>query len=1087
MASNQFITNEKKLLAEIVENIIPSTENLYFLVGFFYFSGFKRLYKGIEDKNLRILIGMAVEKDIFNKVKQYEILAENSNSRGETKENFYNSFVEIFNETDFFDSESKIEAFKVFLGKIQDGSLEIKKTIHPNHAKLYLFENSEEHDQGGTFPGTLITGSSNLSISGLESQNEVNIVSRDENFYNEGKELFDRLWISAIEVISKNTQDEFWVKVIKKIWYEKLPKPYLIYIRVLDEYFSTKPAVRLRLPSEITDGQYIDLKYQIEAIQRAIQVIKKHNGVLVADVVGLGKSIIASVVAHNLNYKTVVIAPPHLKQQWEDYRFEFNYNAKIYSSGKIEQALIENEDEEEKLIIIDEAHKYRNEKTIDYGYLHRLCQGNKVALLTATPFNNKPQDIFAMIKLFQIPSRSTIQTVDNLSHQFRFLIREYENIQKEQKEKSAPQEELKKRIETIAKRIRDILDPLVIRRSRIDLEEIDEYWEDLQKQDIMFPEVLPPELLSYELGELTDTYQETLLKIAPPNKGGFIGARYKPATYLKNPDEHAKQIKEEFGDTNLFTQSQINLAKFMKRLLVSRFESSVYAFRSTLNAMIKSSETVLRWYNELGNVPIYKKGTLPDIDSLNVASGEDIDPELRDILLEEELEEDRAKGLYLLPAEDLKKQFHKDLVADIQLLTSIRNEWFEANPKSDDPIYRDPKLESIRKQLQLKLTDEPDRKIVIFSEYADTVNHLYENLKDDIRIFRYTSKHSSKTNKRIIRQNFDAGVKNQKYKYDVLVATDAISEGINLNRAGLVINYDIPYNPTRVIQRVGRINRVNKKVFDELYIYNFFPTATGESEIRKKEITTLKMQMIQAILGEDTRVLTPDGDVQSYFREQYRREWQAQEEKSWDTDYRKELNRIKRNEPELLNAARKIPKRTRIGRTEKKEQSGVILYGKKAGESAFKIGSGTAPEDVSAIGVESAFALFKASPQEEAQEVSVSFEKIYQNVKTHLFTRRERVRKNQGIVQALEMIKALKQVKPEHKDYLKDLETVISELDALPDRFAKQVRAIDSENLDESIRELTKQVPHTYLVKTIKRARSIEEGQESIILAEELV
>lgn len=1087
MSSNQFITNEEVLMSEIVEDIIPSTKNLYFLVGFFYFSGFERLYKSIQDKHLRILIGMAVEKDIFNKVKQYEILAENSNSRGEIKEDFYNSLVEIFNETDFFDSEEKTEAFRVFLEKIQDGSLEIKKTLHPNHAKLYLFENSDEHNQGGSFPGTLITGSSNLSISGLESRNEVNIVSRENHFYDEGKELFDKLWETAVDVVSDSTKDEFWIKVIKKIWFEKLPKPYLVYLRVLDEYFSTKTDARLRLPSEITDGQYIDLKYQIEAIQRAIQVIKKHNGVLIADVVGLGKSIIASVIAHNLNYKTVIIAPPHLKHQWEDYRYDFNYNAKVYSSGKIEQALEENDDDEEKLIIIDEAHKYRNEKTIDYGHLHRLCQGNKVALLTATPFNNKPQDIFAMIKLFQIPSRSTIQTVDNLSHQFRYLIREYKNIQKEQKEKSTPEHELKKRIEAVAKHIRDILDPLVIRRSRIDLEEIDEYWNDLQKQDITFPEVLPPELLSYDLEELTDTYEETLFKIAPPNEGGFIGARYKPATYLKNPDEHAKQIKKEFGDTNLFTQSQINLAKFMKRLLVSRFESSVFAFRSTLNSMIQSSETVLRWYNELGKVPIYKKGTLPDIDSLNAASGEDIDPELRDILLEEELEEDRAKGLYPLPAEDLEEQFLTDITADIELLTSIRDEWFEDNPKSDDSIYRDPKLDSIRKELQLKLTSEPTRKIVIFSEYADTVNHLYKNLKDDLSIFRYTSKYSTKTNKRIIRQNFDAGVKNQKDTYDVLVATDAISEGVNLNRAGLVINYDIPYNPTRIIQRVGRINRVNKKVFEELYIYNFFPTATGESEIRKKEITTLKMQMIQAILGEDTRVLTPEGDIQSYFREQYRKEWQAQEEKSWDTDYRKELNRIERDQPDLIEHARQIPKRTRIGRTEKKDQSGVILYGKKAGESAFKIGAGPDAENVSAVGVESAFALFQAKPEEDAQEVSESFEQIYQNVKTHLFTRRERVRKDQGIVQALEMIKALKQVKPEHGDYLKDLEMMISELDALPDRFAKQVRGIDSENLDKDIQALKKEVPHSYLIKTIRRARSIAEGEETIILAEELV
>ena len=100
-------------------------------------------------------------------------------------------------------------------------------------------------------------------------------------------------------------------------------------------------------------------------------------------------------------------------------RYNFDFNAKVYGSGSIEKALEEETDDEEKLIIVDEAHKYRNEKTKDYANLHRLCQGNKVILLTATPYNNAPKDIFSMIKLFQIPAKSTIRTVSNLSYSFR--------------------------------------------------------------------------------------------------------------------------------------------------------------------------------------------------------------------------------------------------------------------------------------------------------------------------------------------------------------------------------------------------------------------------------------------------------------------------------------------------------------------------------------------------------------------------------------------------------------------------------------------------------------------------------------------
>ena len=150
----------------------------------------------------------------------------------------------------------------------------------------------------------------------------------------------------------------------------------------------------VRLPAEITRNKYINLKYQIDAIRRSLDILQRHNGVIIADVVGLGKSIIASAVAHNLNLKTVIIVPPHLRYQWEDYHNEFEFHARIYSSGKIEQALEEIDKDEEKLIIIDEAHKYRNALTTDYANLHKLCQRNKVILLTATPFNNRPQDVF---------------------------------------------------------------------------------------------------------------------------------------------------------------------------------------------------------------------------------------------------------------------------------------------------------------------------------------------------------------------------------------------------------------------------------------------------------------------------------------------------------------------------------------------------------------------------------------------------------------------------------------------------------------------------------------------------------------------
>jgi superfamily II DNA or RNA helicase len=169
----------------------------------------------------------------------------------------------------------------------------------------------------------------------------------------------------------------------------------------------------------------------------ALSSIEKHNGVMVADVVGLGKSIIASAVANNLGLRTIVIAPPHLVPQWEDYCEEFRITARVFSRGVIQKALehyrSKSTENEQWLIIVDEAHNYRNEFTLDYAMLHELCLGNKVMLLTATPFNNQPADIYSLIKLFQIPTKSTLQTVDNLGEEFRKLINSYKTLKKKQK------------------------------------------------------------------------------------------------------------------------------------------------------------------------------------------------------------------------------------------------------------------------------------------------------------------------------------------------------------------------------------------------------------------------------------------------------------------------------------------------------------------------------------------------------------------------------------------------------------------------------------------------------------------------------
>jgi hypothetical protein len=157
--SSEIITNQEKFLSDVVNNILPSSKNLYFLVGYFYFSGFEEIYKNVSNKNVKILVGLEIESNLKRKLKEYELIQQVNISRGEIRQSYYKALVNVFNDTDFFDTKEKQEAFQIFLSKIKDGTLEIKKTLQPNHAKLYIFENKEEFNQGGDFPGTIITGS----------------------------------------------------------------------------------------------------------------------------------------------------------------------------------------------------------------------------------------------------------------------------------------------------------------------------------------------------------------------------------------------------------------------------------------------------------------------------------------------------------------------------------------------------------------------------------------------------------------------------------------------------------------------------------------------------------------------------------------------------------------------------------------------------------------------------------------------------------------------------------------------------------------------------------------------------------------
>ena len=1080
--SNSFITNKEKFLSDIINGILPKTDAVDILVGYFYYSGYIELSNNLKDKNIRILVGLDVDLQITKHICEVENFRQTLPSRNSIKEEYYKQFVKIFNDTDFLDTAEKLEQFKMFYAKIADGSLEIRKTLESCHSKMYLFAYNDQMNENGELPGVVITGSSNLSYQGLTGRLELNARFNDKADYEEGQKIFEELWKDSVVIVNKNNIDEWNNKVMARIWYDQIYSPYLMYVRVLHEYFSIPVNENLLTPYDITDGKYSNLKYQTDAVQMALNALENHNGAIVADVVGLGKSIIASTVARNLKLRTIVICPPHLYKQWEGYRDEFGFVASVFSAGKIEGALLHYEElvkeDEQFLIIIDEAHRFRNEYTQDYALLHNLCSGNKVLLLTATPFNNQPADIYSLIKLFQIPSRSTLKTVENLGAAFKDLIDKYRDLREAQRKGESSEEEVKAEVNNISKDIRSIISPLVVRRSRLDLQEIDEYATDLKQQGIQLVIPNDPTELTYDLSELKDLYLMTLDRISKSENTDteiyrFKAARYSPVLYVYDEmkEKLAKELEEKTGvNFNLLIGRQANVASFMRHLLVGRFESSVAAFQSSLGYMIQSSEHILKWVEKRHKIPVYKKGNLPDVNAFYESSGDGMEE------IEDTFDKYEAKGFFEIDMKYVKDDFIENVESDIQLLKNLRDQWFG----TDNSIHFDPKLDSFIKIIRRMMKNDPDRKLIVFSEYADTANYLGDALqKAGLPVMKYTSADATQANKDRIRANFDAGLKPslQQNEYHILVATDAISEGYNLHRAGAIFNYDIPYNPTRVIQRIGRINRINKKVFDELYIYNYFPTDVGEAETRTKEISTLKMAMIHAIMGEDTRALTKDEEVQAYFKERYRKEFARSEESSWDTPYRKLLNELKGTE--AYEKALQMPHRARTARNIEKSQQGVLLFGKKGNDFVFKIGSKSiAPVMISS---EEALSLFAAEREEEPVDLSKDFDKIYQKVKSALFSSDVKDRNEKDILNAVSKIKILQKNKLLSADYLFDLMSVVK-ADALSGfeiRFINQLVLKDATKLPQKITA-------EYLARIILTQNRVDDSEETLILSEEL-
>lgn len=1097
------IDNKLKTMHEALINALTSADRVDIEVAFFYFSGWQLLANYLKDKKVRILVGKYIDPDavpeLLSKIKNEggDVDLEpfqprrTISARGAKKQAYVNGFLRLSNESALLDESEDQDAYKILESKVADGSLEIKLTATQEHGKMYILHNKRELSHNGDYPGTVFMGSSNFTFQGLLNQGELNERYSDKERYDSYLKKFESLWVDSenIDIATLQNKDEFLKQLKNDLWINAVPSPYAIYVRVLHELFGKENSDTVKTPSLITNEKYVDLEYQIDAIKSVIDKLEKYDGVILADVVGLGKSIIASAAAYNLALNPIIIAPPHLRDQWEDYQEEFKLRgARVFSSGGIEEVHERYKNSDKPfLIIVDEAHRFRNEDTDDYRMLHHVCNshaGNKVILLTATPFNNDPKDVFALVKLFQIPGQSTIRSVDNLSLRFRELIDKYKKLNRYRRGDNPDQVRIDKEADEISLELRRLVENVVIRRSRLDLRTITRYSEDLIRQKIDFAKVAGPELLKYPLGDLLELYSDTLDTITADEKaGGFIGARYKPTMYIKDRAEFLKQYGEDLDESDLQT-AQSNLAELMKRLLVMRFESSKDAFRSTLASMIRSTKMIEDWWYKLKKVPIMKKGQIPNPEEIFETTDDDIQNEINEQTAEKELQKlKEEKGLIAVDASFIKSEFIEKVKRDRELLEKIEEDWF--GPRAKDIKDFDPKLDRVKVEIDSLLQANASRKIVIFSSYADTVNYLAAELmrRGLKRVLKYTSADSSKEMKKTIRRNFDAGINlsEQENKFDVLIATDALSEGYNLHRAGVVINYDIPYNPTRVIQRIGRINRINKKVFEEIFVFNCFPTETGESEIRIKQISTLKMRLINAVVGSDTKTLTDDEKLQSFFKDEYQKAEDKNENLSWDAKHREAYDQAKKDKASFEEAF-KIKPRSRVVR-ENQKVSAIVAFGKKGNHAVFSLKELQPPAIVAA---EVALNYFIAKKDEKGKAADKQYDEVFKLVRNCLFEKHPLPPIRGRRADALNVIKVIEEGLPNAKDYCRDLAKIIKNYDGVNEGDLKLITQVPIKNLEHAYEELRKIVPQHQIEAMHQRIDRLEGEYETIVLSEDI-
>lgn len=966
--STKFFTNsEDNTLLNKFEGVFRYNPNIKFfdaLVGFFRASGYFRIRPFLEKvSQIRVLVGINVDKLIAD---AQEAGLDFFKNNEKTKEDFIDKITKDIEQANY-DQETE-KGILQFIDDLIENKIQVKAYPDKNiHAKVYILRPDPFNEHT---PASVITGSSNLTDAGLGYGNkfnyEFNVQLTEYTDVKFATEEFENLWKYAVDILPADIK-----KVKDGSYLGEEVTPFELYIKLLAEYFGDNidydPDSMGDLPSN-----FKKLSYQVDAVNEGFNMLQKHNGFVLADVVGLGKTVVAAMVAKKFiikngreNSKILVVYPPAIEKNWKRTFKDFKIDkfTKFITNGSLLKILEGHEDywnkEEYDLVIVDEAHNYRNYKTEKFQSLQLICKSpranrglvdglqKKVILVSATPLNNRPDDIFYQIQMFQDARQSTLP-ITNLTSFFAPLMEQYKNL------KRFDELEIDKLRDIYGRIRKHVIEPITIRRTRKDLENIPGYKKDISEQGIVFPKVEPPKKVEYLMDvQLNELFYKTVFYLTDGDKLKY--SRYQAIAGLK------PEIQNKY-----YEQAEIvskSLAFIMKTQLVKRLESSFYAFKKSLIAFKRATDRMISMFED------DKVFIAPDTDVNKLLdkgwNEEDIEKEI------ERLAEKNPKN-QVFRASDFKEGFLKELKKDSVLLQELVDGW--------EKITDDPKLEVFLNKLTKQFLNRKtnvEGKLVIFSESKDTVEYLVKALKETGRkdVLEVSAKNRNALFETIV-SNFDANYPSEFEKekgkvqlddYNILITTEALAEGVNLHRSNVVVHYDTPWNSTKLMQRIGRVNRIGTKA-PKIHNYVFYPSAQGDSQIKLNKTALMKIQAFHTAFGEDNQVFSTEEilDEVKLFK------GNIKEEEDERLVYQHFVRDFKRENRDWFERIKKIRLKSRTGRDAEK----INKHELKDGTAAFLktdkkfefywINENSQANEITPLG---AFKIFEAEKNEKRAEL----------------------------------------------------------------------------------------------------------------------